>query len=146
MTETKWKSVRNRAKWAARGASFLAKVKATKVVWFPPKPVETAKKTASTAEDETMRVAKTTSDALRRTTGTGKKAPSKAKKQTIRGAKTTTGADRTTGTAKKTKGTADRNGVPVERTTRTAKTVGDSAKTVAGGVRRRRVASDYKSD
>jgi len=38
-----WKSVTDREKWAARGASFVAKAKATKVVWFPPKPVETGK-------------------------------------------------------------------------------------------------------
>jgi hypothetical protein len=51
MTEIKsrWKGVTDREKWAARGASFVAKAKATKVVWFPPKPEETGKKTTSTA-------------------------------------------------------------------------------------------------
>ena len=33
-----WKSVTDRERWAARGASFVAKAKATKAVWFPPKP------------------------------------------------------------------------------------------------------------
>ena len=40
------KSVTDREKWAARGASFVAKAKATKAVWFPPEPVETGKKPA----------------------------------------------------------------------------------------------------
>ena len=42
--QSRWKSVTDREKWAARGASFVAKVKATKVVWFPPNPVETGEK------------------------------------------------------------------------------------------------------
>jgi hypothetical protein len=60
-----WKSVTDREKWAARGASFVAKAKATKLVWFPPKPVETGKKAASTAKKATK---KTTAAA--KTTGT----------------------------------------------------------------------------
>jgi hypothetical protein len=147
MTETRWKSVSKRAKWAARGASFVGKVKATKVVWFPPKPVETAKKAASTAEDETIRAAKTTRSALKGTTGTAKKAASTPAEQTIRAAKKTTGtAERTTGTAKKTTGTANRKTGTVERTARTAKTVGGTAKNVAGGVRPQKLASDTKSE
>jgi hypothetical protein len=121
MTEARWKSVSNRAKWAARGASFVAKVKATKVVWFPPKPVETAKRAASTAEDETIRTAKTTRGALQGTTGTAKKAASTAEDETIRTAKTTKGAlQRTTGTAKKAAST------PEEQTIKTAKTTSDT--------------------
>lgn len=52
MTEIKsrWNRVKDREKWAARGASFVAKAKATKVVWFPPKPEATGRKTASTAD------------------------------------------------------------------------------------------------
>lgn len=84
MTETKnrWKSVRDRAKWAARGASFVGKVKATKVVWFPPKPVETGKKAASTAEEETIRAAKKTRGAAKKTTGTAKKTRGTARRTT----------------------------------------------------------------
>ena len=44
-----WKSVTDRERWAARGASFVAKAKATKAVWFPPKPADAGKKAASTA-------------------------------------------------------------------------------------------------
>ena len=47
------KGVTDRESWAARGASFVAKAKATKVVWFPPKPAETGTQVASTAEKAT---------------------------------------------------------------------------------------------
>jgi len=47
--KNRWKRTTDKQRWAARGASFVAKVKATKVVWFPPKPVENGKKTAATA-------------------------------------------------------------------------------------------------
>ena len=53
-----WKSVTDKEKWAARAASFVAKAKATKVVWFPPKPVETGKAAASTAAKTTKGTAK----------------------------------------------------------------------------------------
>ena len=66
------KGVTDREKWAARGASFVAKVKATKAVWFPPEPVGTSKKAASTAKKATKRAAK-------RTTGAAKKSTSAAK-------------------------------------------------------------------
>ena len=39
-------SVTDRQMWAARGASFMAKLKATKAVWFPPQPVEIVSNTA----------------------------------------------------------------------------------------------------
>jgi hypothetical protein len=64
-----WKSATDREKWAARGASFVAKAKATKVVWFPPKPVETGKKAASTTKKATK---KTTGAAKKTTNGTKK--------------------------------------------------------------------------
>ena len=75
MTEVKsrWKRVTDREKWAARGASFVAKAKATKVVWFPPKPVETGKKAASTAKKATKRVTKKTTGAAKKTTNGTKK-------------------------------------------------------------------------
>ena len=71
----RWKSVTDRGKWAARGASFVAKAKATKVVWFPPKPVETAKKAASTAKKATTRATEKTTGAAKKTTGAAKKTP-----------------------------------------------------------------------
>ena len=75
MIESKspWKSVTDREKWAARRASFVAKAKATKVVWFPPKPVETGKKAASTAKKATKRVTKKTTGAAKKTTNGTKK-------------------------------------------------------------------------
>ena len=55
--KTLGKSITGRGKWAARGASFMAKAKATKVVWFPPKPVESGQKAASTAKKATKKTA-----------------------------------------------------------------------------------------
>lgn len=64
--KSQWRSVADREKWAARGASFVAKAKATKVVWFPPKPVGTGTKAASTANKATKKATRKT------TTGTKK--------------------------------------------------------------------------
>lgn len=52
------RTVTDTGQWAARGASFVAKVKATKVVWFPPKPAETGKNAASTAKKATKQTTK----------------------------------------------------------------------------------------
>ena len=57
-----WKRVRDREKRAARGPSFVAKVKATKLVWFPPRPVETGKETASAAKKATKRATQKTTN------------------------------------------------------------------------------------
>ena len=73
--KSRWKSVTDREMWAARGASFVAKAKATKAVWFPPKPVETGKKAGSTAKKATKR-------ATKKTTGAAKKATNSTKKVT----------------------------------------------------------------
>ena len=70
--ESRWKSVTDREKWAARGASFVAKAKATKVVWFPPNPVETGEKAASTAKKAAKGATKKTTGAAKKTTGTAK--------------------------------------------------------------------------
>ena len=75
----RWKSVTDREMWAARGASFVAKAKATKAVWFPPKPVETGKKAGSTAKRATKRATKKTT---KKTTGAAKKATNSTKKVT----------------------------------------------------------------
>lgn len=69
----RWKSVADRRRWAARGASFVAKTKATRAVWFPPKPADTGTKAASTAKKTSKRTAK-------KTTGSAKKSATAAKK------------------------------------------------------------------
>jgi DNA-binding protein HU-beta len=92
MTEIKsrWKRVADRERWGARGASFVAKVKATKVVWFPPKPVETGSKAASTAKKATSRASKKTTGAAKKTTGAAaKRTAGAAKKTTSRTKKVT---------------------------------------------------------
>ena len=75
--KSRWQSVTDRERWAARGASFVTKAKATKAVWFPPKPVETGKNAASTAKKATKRTTKKTAGAAkkttRKTTGAAKK-------------------------------------------------------------------------
>ena len=76
------KSVTDRQRWAARGASFMAKAKATKAVWFPPEPVETGKKAASTAKKTTKSASKKTASSGKKATGGAKKATGSAKKAT----------------------------------------------------------------
>jgi hypothetical protein len=77
------KSVANREKWAARGASFVAKAKATKVVWFPPKPVDTGTRAAATVTKATSQATKKAGKrTAARTTGAAKKATSSTKKVT----------------------------------------------------------------
>ncbi len=63
------KGVTDKEEWAARGASFVAKVKATKAVWFPPKPVDTGAKAASTGKKATSRAATKTTGAAKKATG-----------------------------------------------------------------------------
>jgi len=92
-------SVTDRKQWGARGASFVAKVKATKAVWFPPEPVETGKKVAATAQKTAQKTAK-------KTTGTAKKATGSATKKSTGAAKKTTKstATRANGVTKKATG------------------------------------------
>jgi hypothetical protein len=71
--KSRWKGVTDREKWAARGASFAAKAKATKAVWFPPKPVETGKKAASAAKKATKTTTKKATGAAKKTTSGTKK-------------------------------------------------------------------------
>ena len=63
------KGVTDKEEWAARGASFVAKVKATKAVWFPPKPVDAGAKAASTGKKATSRAATKTTGAAKKATG-----------------------------------------------------------------------------
>jgi len=79
------KGVRDRERLAALGASFVAKVKATKVVWFPPAPLEAGEKVASTTTKATKKASAKATGAAERTTA---KTPGAAKKAT----KKTTGA------------------------------------------------------
>ena len=65
------KSVSDTRQWTARRGDFMAKVAATKLVWFPPKPEETTKKATSTAKKAT-----------KKTTGTAKKVTKGTKKAT----------------------------------------------------------------
>ncbi len=81
------KGVTDTEKWAARGASFVAKTKATKAVWFPPKPVETGTKAASTANKTTK---KATKKATKKSAGAAKKTTGAAKKTTTKSAKKVT--------------------------------------------------------
>ncbi len=67
------KRVTDRQRWAARGASFVAKAKATRVVWFPPKAAESGAAAASTAKKATKKTTKKTTGAAKKTTGAAKK-------------------------------------------------------------------------
>lgn len=78
--KSRLESATNRGKWAARGASFVTKAKATKAVWFPPEPVETSKKAGKKA-------GKTGKKATKKATGA-------AKKKTADGAKNVPGLSR----------------------------------------------------
>ena len=62
-------SVTDREQWAARGASFMTKVKATKLVWFPPGPGETGGKAASTAKKATKRAGGAASRSAKKVAG-----------------------------------------------------------------------------
>ena len=68
------KSVVDKEQWATRGATFMAKVKATKVVWFPPGPAETGEKVASRAKKATKRTGGAAKKTAKKTTGAVKKA------------------------------------------------------------------------
>ncbi|HSE47395.1 MAG TPA: hypothetical protein VLA89_19020 [Gemmatimonadales bacterium] len=88
--KTRWKSVTDREKWAARGASFVAKAKATKVVWFPPNPVETGERAALTAKKATKGATKKTTGAAKKTTKGATKKTSGAARKTTNGTKSVT--------------------------------------------------------
>jgi len=85
--KSRWKSVRDREKWAARGASFVAKAKATKVVWFPPTPVETGKKAASTAKKKAKKATKKSTGAAKKTTNATKHVTSPVRRKKTSGSR-----------------------------------------------------------
>jgi hypothetical protein len=70
--KNRWERISDKKSWAARRTSFVAKVKATQAVWFPPKPAETGSKAASTAKKTTKKATKKTASAARKTAGTKK--------------------------------------------------------------------------
>jgi hypothetical protein len=76
--ESRLKSVADREKWAARGASVAAKLKATKAVWFPPTPAKAGKKTAASARKTTKKAAKKGTGAARKSAGGAKKITKRA--------------------------------------------------------------------
>jgi hypothetical protein len=82
---SQWKSLTDREKWAARGGSFVAKVKATRAVWFPPAPVEVGRKAASTAKKSTKRASRKTAGAARKSAGSATRSTGAAKKRTAKG-------------------------------------------------------------
>jgi hypothetical protein len=79
---SQWKSVSDREKWTARRAAFVGKAKATKGVWFPPKPVETGKKAGSKAKKATTKSTRSATGAAKKTTGAARKSTNAAKKST----------------------------------------------------------------
>ena len=100
--QSRLKSVADRQRWAARGATFVAKAKATKVVWFPPKPVDTGVEAASTAKKATHGAAKKSVGAARKTTGATKRSSGAA-------------AKKSTGAAKKAAGSTTKVATPARR-------------------------------
>ena len=72
------KSVTDKKQWADRGAAFVAKVKATKAVWFPPEPVKTGKQAASTAKKATKKSTRKTTAAARKSTAGTKRVTKQA--------------------------------------------------------------------
>ena len=106
--QSRLKSVVDRERWLARGATFVAKARATKVVWFPPRPVDTGVEAASTAK-------KVTGGATKKTIGAAKKASGAAKKASGAAKKTGGAAKKTGGAAKKANSGTTKVAIPVRR-------------------------------
>ena len=85
------KGVADKPIWSARGAAFMAKLKATKAVWFPPEPAATGKKTAkkasATARKTTKRATKKTAGGAKKTTAAAKRSSGAKKVSTPVGRK-----------------------------------------------------------
>ncbi len=71
--KSSWKDLADRQKWAARGASFMTKVQATKAVWFPPDPAESGKRAGTRATRATKRTTTKTTGAAKKTAGRTRK-------------------------------------------------------------------------
>ena len=89
--KSRWKGVADKPMWSARGAALVAKLKATKAVWFPPEPAATGKKAgrkaSATARKTTKRTAKRTTGAAKKTTAAAKKTSGAKKVSTPVGSK-----------------------------------------------------------
>ena len=86
------KGAADREAWAARGSTFVAKVQATKLVWFPPEPVKAGTKAATRATKATKKAAGgTAKKTTRTTTAAAKKSRSGTKKATGAAKKATSG-------------------------------------------------------
>lgn len=64
--KSRWQHLSDREKWAARGASFAAKLKATKAVWFTPGPVKGSKKAAAAGKNTTKRATRKATNAAKK--------------------------------------------------------------------------------
>lgn len=71
-------SVSDKERWADRGASLVAKLKATKAVWFPPQPTKSGKKAASTAKRATKKSARKTTAAAKKSSGSARRVTERA--------------------------------------------------------------------
>jgi hypothetical protein len=76
------KRVTAKPNWAGRGASFMAKVKATKAVWLPPKPTKTGKQAASTAKKTARKTTGKSAAAVKKSTGRARKVASPVRRKT----------------------------------------------------------------
>ena len=47
--KNQWAGITDKQKWLERRTTLVAKLKATKMIWFPPKPVESGVATAAGA-------------------------------------------------------------------------------------------------
>jgi len=52
-----WNQAMDKKSWTARRTTFVAKLGATKAVWFPPEPTGTAKKAAAKGRKTTKKAA-----------------------------------------------------------------------------------------
>lgn len=75
------KGVTDRDAWSTRGASFKAKLVATKEIWLPPTPSDAPRKAGSAARGS-KKAASTRKRATKKASGTATKAASTRKKQT----------------------------------------------------------------
>jgi hypothetical protein len=129
-------SVAGKEKWVARGASFVTKAKATKVVWFPPKPVEAGKAAVSTATEGLTRTGSAAKETAAGAGGVVKKRTAQAgaegavRKRTAQAGaegavrKRTPQADRPARPTAGVAGTAGTSATKAARTTKVAKAAG----------------------
>jgi hypothetical protein len=93
------KQVASRERWAARGASFMVKVKATKAVWFPPEPAKSGQRAATAGAQAASAGAQATGRTTKRAT---KKAAGKPASTTSGAVKKASGGTKKKASAAKT--------------------------------------------